>query len=1688
MFPTIQICVSVQRRDDVALLATLKSLHQQTIHQHIHFSLFENTQDYSCWNNKEIEKQLQMFPVYSYYRGNGSVGADYNRFITQTKCEYICFIPVGAVLKPKAIESLYEKDTKYFISYCNIETKNKIEHWQSPLFVSTQVAQTHGGFDPTYKSLSDPFIYDFINRVLNNPIHGGKITSHNDNKDLFTFKVNSPENIEDITFDFQRNILKTKHHLFDKFILHIDGAIGDHICAIGLINKFKQQNGEDKVYVCCKSPWVYEDVIVAKNNLVDWNDPLFGGGRFNIYAYGDAHNSPTLRDAVCNMYGVEYDESLYSYPTNEIDNEAMRNRFGHNPVAVIAPSAAKIQGKKQNKEWIDTRWMEVVNHLQQLGFYVVQMYKEGDNIIPTVNEMLLNCDMKTIVATLAISEVWISLDSFIHHLASCIGKRGICLHPVNNEHTCYDENIYIEKYPKEKVNYGPKWWLDSQQPERQLSMNEITVDDVKSAINLIVHPGYLFRPLQNEYVINAKQRAMQVETEISALQHLLAEKSIESVLEIGTAGGGTIARWAEIKTVKSIISLDYPDGIHGGQGWNNAQITALNCNDECQSKGIQFTSILRDSHETETLNIITKQVNKLPTKKVDFLFIDGDHRYEEGVLRDLLMYGDLVKDGGIIAFHDIRDSEWQKNLNSRVEILWDELKQAGFTWKQFIAPVQQAIQVMPMSDPHGFGGIGVITFDKQKFDLLRAKHKYHYSFGKKNVAIITCQYNKTDLTIQCLNSIQQSLERNPNVDVRQTIVVSNGSSEEENKKLQESSVDFTFITIDKALGYSLAFNEGLRHLKQEIDYAILLNNDTQVGSNWIERLVDEMESDSKCALVGPLGKDNDEFLPGFCYLVRISALREIGCLNAGFVHGYYEDNEFCNRVRNAGYTIRSCTKNIIATDKNDNVTYDFPINHLGMGTFITIDGKEDIIKNNKEKYDYLQNQSKNLCYCLITHDLSGIEILHTLYEISPEALYLIIYSDTIPSEHILELNKLFSRKNIFATQTYGTLLEDEQKIIARNFFNVKNDNNIFYIYDRISEDKFNVCWQALFNDHSAMGVLSQNYIEHMLIADPTVKNIIGKTANTKNKRINNLLQKPHTKDIGVMFAYPYVHNNLNGFKTKIIFTGSDTDGGMTQTWEKKDDFAVNANKADILFTPSFVSKQYMEKIGVTKPIIVIPHGIDETIFTYEERILRHKHDEISLAIARDFDYEDKIAFKFLYIGEPGDRKGTFQLLEAWQKSFMNKIQYHLTIQSNKDMEGYWKEKLDTTLAQFTNVTFIRENVTQEKIAQLMKESHCLIYPSRADTFGMTVLEAMATGLPVIANTGLGFGDFIHSNYYYGLKTKRVPVADHPWMLGTWLETDVSDLISKMKYVKNHYDEATKKAEEASSLIRNLYKWSDVTYTLESVLQVINDNKTRKKKITVLITSLNRPEYVTGTVASLIKCHMIDPLAEYDIHILDQNSNAETKEVLRDIDYGEYMPGLTVTVHYLPFNYGQRGALNKAHDLGILTGDYILLTDHDNVFTKPLSQFCSILDKYDDCYIATGYLSREHQMNNVVIDNELGSLIIKSSCRAGHMTFRKNDLLKLLPLHLNSQFGLPHNASWNIGLDWEMTHWNKLSPGANGRGQFVYCLPYSCEHIGASSTWNNNTNILDFEVPMEDQQLFHSLHNVQLIELISPEKH
>ncbi|MFH1657312.1 MAG: class I SAM-dependent methyltransferase [bacterium] len=166
---------------------------------------------------------------------------------------------------------------------------------------------------------------------------------------------------------------------------------------------------------------------------------------------------------------------------------------------------------------------------------------------------------------------------------------------------------------------------------------------------------------------------MQKRKEFVELLKIFKEKKPKTILEIGTAKGGTLFCFCKLALQDAtIISIDLPEGPFGGgyPEWKRPIYKSF-------SKTDQKLHLLRkDSHKEETLEEVRKI---LGDNKLDFLFIDGTHAYE-GVKKDFEMYGPLVKEEGIIAFHDIVKTP---EVNGNVPRLWKEIK-AGKKYEEFV--------------------------------------------------------------------------------------------------------------------------------------------------------------------------------------------------------------------------------------------------------------------------------------------------------------------------------------------------------------------------------------------------------------------------------------------------------------------------------------------------------------------------------------------------------------------------------------------------------------------------------------------------------------------------------------------------------------------------------------------------------------------------------------------------------------------------------------------------------------------------------------------------------------------------------------------------------------------------------------------------------------------------------------------
>lgn len=193
----------------------------------------------------------------------------------------------------------------------------------------------------------------------------------------------------------------------------------------------------------------------------------------------------------------------------------------------------------------------------------------------------------------------------------------------------------------------------------------------------------------------------------------------------------------------------------------------------------------------------------------------------------------------------------------------------------------------------------------------------------KQVSVITVTYNSEAVIGKCLNSIPK--------DVAKVVVVDNASCDDTCTAAQNARADVEVICCEKNLGFGRANNLALREVKTE--FALLLNPDTVIKGDAVERLLQAAQRHPDAAIVAPLlynedGSLQDSFkesvfirekqkkvpcvepeedvFPGYIsgavMLLRMKCFEELGFFDEQ-IFLFYEDDDLCLRASAAGYEL-----------------------------------------------------------------------------------------------------------------------------------------------------------------------------------------------------------------------------------------------------------------------------------------------------------------------------------------------------------------------------------------------------------------------------------------------------------------------------------------------------------------------------------------------------------------------------------------------------------------------------------------------------------------------------------------------------------------------------------------------------------------------------------------------------------------
>lgn len=264
------------------------------------------------------------------------------------------------------------------------------------------------------------------------------------------------------------------------------------------------------------------------------------------------------------------------------------------------------------------------------------------------------------------------------------------------------------------------------------------------------------------------------------------------------------------------------------------------------------------------------------------------------------------------------------------------------------------------------------TFAKHQTWQHRAKELVSLAENRGHeplVSVIVVTYNNLEFTRACLHSINKHSDY-VNLEI---IVVDNASADDSCeflKQWQDSGINRKLILNDTNRGFAAANNQGLVVANGE--YLVMLNNDTYVTPGWIKTLYHHLKYDNSIGLIGPVTnnigneakidisyKDMDEMLnlskryiyehlgkvfkintaAFFCVMMPRNVYELVGQLDEAFGLGFFEDDDYCRRIEQAGLKI-VCAEDVF-------------IHHQLSASFLKLDRevRRSLFNENKKIYE-----------------------------------------------------------------------------------------------------------------------------------------------------------------------------------------------------------------------------------------------------------------------------------------------------------------------------------------------------------------------------------------------------------------------------------------------------------------------------------------------------------------------------------------------------------------------------------------------------------------------------------------------------------------------------------------------------------------------------------------------------------------
>lgn len=283
-------------------------------------------------------------------------------------------------------------------------------------------------------------------------------------------------------------------------------------------------------------------------------------------------------------------------------------------------------------------------------------------------------------------------------------------------------------------------------------------------------------------------------------------------------------------------------------------------------------------------------------------------------------------------------------------------------------------------------------------------------------------------------------------------------------------------------------------------------------------------------------------------------------------------------------------------------------------------------------------------------------------------------------------------------------------------------------------------------------------------------------------RIRQLQELPLRLDVPQVIYAPGDRFCKNSGSYRIGFTMLEVDR-LPPSWVEQ------ANQMDEIWTPTEWGAEVFRASGITRPIYVVPLGVDTTRFCP--------------APPREHLVDRTI---FLSVFEWGTRKGWDLLLRAYCSAFRRSdpVLLILKIDCRVPAANPVRE-IATLLASVGRnrppavALIYNQPLTAAQLVQLYQGADCFVLPTRGEGWGMPILEAMACGIPAIATAWSGPIAFVNEANGYPLPIRGLVPTNHdsPYYRGAnWAEPDEEALVELLRQAAGSPQERRRKGSQA----------------------------------------------------------------------------------------------------------------------------------------------------------------------------------------------------------------------------------------------------------------------------------------------------